>query len=273
MMLFCNSQLFDSTAPLFTAANRGFRYGDGLFETIKVLRGKVLLWPFHLERLQKGMAVLQMNGRMLQAGRLLEQIQELCIQNNCVDAARVRLAVYRTETNEAAYVLEAEPLTPEVFLLNERGWTLTLYPGVLKAPDILANLKTANYLLYALAGRYANQLGFDESLVCNTGGNICDGSRTNIFLLKKRRLFTPALEQGCVAGVMRRFLLDHCMHNNIPCTETALSVNDLIAADEILLTNAIQGIRWVSHFGERQYGHHFTKQLFDEALAGIYHQG
>lgn len=270
MKLYFNGHLHDAQAPLFTAANRGFRYGDGLFETIKVLRGEALLWPLHLERLQKGIAILQLDGSDLHPDFFLQQIKTLCQHNECADAARVRLALYRDDDNKAAYVLQAEPLSADAFLFNEQGWKLNLYPDLQKSPDILANLKTANYLLYVLAGRHAEKQGCDESLVCNTLGNICDGSRTNIFLYKNEKVFTPALQQGCVAGVMRRYILEHCRQQNIPVHETALTPTDLLQADEVFLTNAIQGIRWVNRFEQKKYGNAFSKQLFNDALATIY---
>lgn len=269
-MLCFNGQFLDDAAPLFTAANRGFRYGQGLFETMKLFRGEVLFFPLHLERLQRGMQMLHINNSSFSADQIRAEIRELCAQNNCSDRARIRWAVYAGEDGQAAYVLEAQPLEESVFTWNEAGWTLSLYSDHPKATGALSNLKSANYLLYLLAARHALQCGTDESLVLNTEGSLCDGSRTNVFILHRGMLKTPALNQGCVAGVMRRYLLQECARMGIPVEEGLLTGADLADAEEVFLTNAIQGIRWVAQYAGNTYGNSFSSHLFRQTLATIY---
>lgn len=270
MKLFSNGQFLDAGQPLFDAANRGFRYGEGLFETIKVLNGKPLLWQLHLARLQQGMQLLQIHMPADLSNVIKAALKELCAQNECSSAARARLAVYRQNDDTMGYVLEAAPLAPEAFRFNEKGWTLALYTDVRKQQDALSNIKTANYLTYLMAARFAAQKGVDEALVLNSENGICDGSRTNIFMIKEGRLFTPALREGCIAGVMRRHLIDHFHGTNKAVIEIEINLKDLFQADEIFLTNAIQGIRWVHDFEGREYGNDLSRQLYQKLLATIY---
>src|SRR5688572_18144800 len=122
-----NGNMLPETQPLFTAANRGFRYGDGLFETAKVYQGRLLLSTLHFNRLFSGMQVLGIAPGPLFTPRLLEQqIIELCKKNKAADLARVRLAVYRSHNGEADYVIEAAPLGGEAMQWNPKGWELVL---------------------------------------------------------------------------------------------------------------------------------------------------
>jgi branched-chain amino acid aminotransferase len=266
-----NGHFIDEETPLFTAANGGFRYGDGLFETMKWLRGEVLHFPLHFQRLQKGLELLQIEASSISAQTIAANINELCRLNGCNERARVRLALYRQQDGTAGYVLEAAEIGPDVFQWQEQGWTLSLYTQNCKARSPLSNVKSANYLLYLLAATHAQQQGVDECVVLNDAGNLCDGSRTNIFVVKNGLLQTPALHQGCVAGVMRRFLLNRCAELKMPVSESVLTETDLVQADEAFLTNAIQGIRWVRSYNNKQFDNSFSKKLFEQTLATIYH--
>jgi branched-subunit amino acid aminotransferase/4-amino-4-deoxychorismate lyase len=269
MKLYHNQHLFDADAPLFKADNRSFRYGDGLFETVRVANGVPFFWPYHMARLRRGIGILGMDDRGFNDALLLEQLQHLCTINACANAARVRIAVYRQAENKAAYVIEAAPLPAPNFEWNTKGWRIAVFADVQISMDMLANLKKSSYLPYALAMQHAQQAGLDECLVRNALGNICEGSRTNIFGVKGTELYTPALTEGCVAGVMRRYILDYCSTNGINCHEVPLTETFLQETDELFLTNAIQGMRWVGSWGQKHYQNSFVQQLFHKALATI----
>jgi branched-subunit amino acid aminotransferase/4-amino-4-deoxychorismate lyase len=269
MKLYCNQRLYDADMPLFTADNRSFRYGEGLFETIRVKDGLPFFWPLHLKRLHRGIGILGMDKQSLDDALLLNQLQHLCSINQCANAARVRISVYPERANGTAYIIEAAPLPASGYQLNTKGWLIDLFADVQISIDKLANLKKSSYLPYALAYRHAEQHNLDESLVRNALGNICEGSRTNIFVVKGGALFTPALTQGCVAGVMRHHILEYCSNNGFTCHEVAMPETFLQEADEIFLTNAIQGIRWVSGWGQKAYDNGFVQALFNGALATI----
>lgn len=200
---------------------------------------------------------------------LSERILSLCVHNGCIQSARVRLAVYRNEANEAEYVIEAIPFSTEPLRWNEEGYVIGLYPYARKNADAFANLKTANFLPYVLAARYAMEKGLDDTLVLNAAGNICDSSRANIFLVKRGEVHTPALHQGCINGVMRRFVDEGLKRQRIVLHQDEISETDLLDADEVFLTNALIGIKWVRQFKEKTYHHSLTYDLF-QALFSEY---
>ncbi len=267
-----NGNFLPHDQPLFCAANRGFRYGDGLFETAKFYDGKLLLSAFHFERLFSGLQLLQI-ATQFNAEVLASHISSLCRQNRCAALARVRIAVYRNDDNSASYLIEATGLEPDKMRWNEQGWRLMLHPAVQKSCDVFSNLKTANYLPYVMAARHAAEWGADECLVRNAHNRICDGSKTNLFFMTGGSVSTPALAEGPVAGVMRRAVMGFLKSSGYAVHEQLVMEQDVLDADAVFVTNAIEGLRWVQQFGEKKYGHGVLKKLYHELAATIYGSG
>ena len=264
-----NGKILPAAEPLLTIQNRGYKWGDGVFETMKVHKGKILLADLHFERLFLSLQLLQIDSSM-QKENLTERILQLCGKNNCTELARIRLAVFRVEGRQAGYTIEALPLTPDLMKWSMEGIRLTIYPLARKSGDAFANLKSANFLPYVMASLYAMQNSCDDALVLNSGNAIADSSRANLFLVKNDELVTPALHQGCVNGVMRRFIIDGCKKLGMVVRQEIVTEDDLLEADEAFLTNAIQGIRWVKQFRDRHYISEKTKFIYQQLLAPIY---
>lgn len=258
-----------TTEPLLTAQNRSFRYGDGVFETIKVYKGKILLEQLHYDRLFLSLKMLQIENK-LNASILSEQILELCGKNNCIDLARIRLAVFRNDEGASEFVIEASPLSEEVGQWNEKGLTIGLYPYARKNADAFSNLKTANFLPYVLASLFASERKIDDAIVLNPFNNLADTSKANIFLVKKGEIITPALHQGCVSGVMRRFLLEQSKAHNYRIHQQEISEQQLIDADEVFLTNSIYDIRWVEKYRDKIYSFQKTFSMYQEIISTLY---
>ena len=263
-----NGNFFPADQPLFSARHTGIKYGDGVFETIKVFRGGILLNELHFERLFLSLRLLGINDSFLDKNKIEADILLLCKKNACSDCARVRLSVYRNDTAE--YLIEAFPLPATENELNKEGWKIGIFPFARKSTDAFANIKSVNYQSYILAHLYAQEKGWDEAIVLNAENKIADGSRTNIFCIKNGEVFTPALHQGCVNGVMRRFLIDEMKKKGYPIHQTQLSEADLLQADEVFCSNAIRGIRWVQQFKEKTYGSTISKQFFQQIVASMY---
>ena len=256
---------------LFTPQNRGFRYGDGIFETIKIFQGKILLADYHFDRLFSSLTLLKIKAPdYFNSDQVKKNILELCRLNNCSDNARVRMAVYREENNAAGFVIEANRLDVKTNLLNEDGWRIDIYPHARKSCDAFANLKTANYLPYVLAGMHAAEIKLDECLVLNSNNKLCDASKANLFLVFNNEVFTPALHQGCVNGVKRRFIIEEFKKAGITTRQTMIDEAMLLNADEVFLTNAINDIRWVKGFRNRTYTNNFTVNFYRKTFSTIY---
>lgn len=263
-----NGEIISSDQPVFTAQNRSFRYGDGVFETIKVYKESIPFGTLHFERLFLSLRLLKMHFSF-EAEQLEKMIRELCKRNGCTDLARVRLAVYRTEDNSAGFIIEAFPLGAEANSFNKKGLIIDLFPYARKSMDAFANLKSANFLPYVLAGLYAKENNLDDSLVLNSDNHICDTSKANVFLVKNKEIFTPALHQGCINGVMRRFLIDE-LKKHFQIHQEEVTEGDLLEADEVFLTNAIYGMRWVKSFKQKEYGHELTGTVYQQLYSAIY---
>lgn len=269
-----NRAVRPATEAIVTASNRGLRYGDGLFETIKMVNGQMPLFSLHTDRLFQGLNTLQMQlPGDHSPGYLQQSILELCEKNQVTGAARIRLTVFRGNGNlysaEDAYasiLIQAEPL-PEAYLaLNPAGWQTDIYPEVKKSSDLLSNLKSNNYLPYIMAALHAQRYCLNDCLVLNTHNRICDATMANIFWIHNRRICTPPLSEGGVAGVMRRYLLRQLNQAGYATMETPCTENELLQADEVFLTNALYGIRWVQQFRAATYSGRVTAELYERFI-------
>jgi branched-chain amino acid aminotransferase len=269
-LLFFNGEIRAANEALVSANNRGLRYGDGLFETIKVVNGQIPLLPLHLERLMHGLEILQMS---LPDGYNPEFIQQnilaLCERNQLPAAARVRLTVFRgngtlysVDEHHPSVIIQADPLADSYLSLNETGWSIDVFPDVQKSCDLLANLKSNNYLPYILAAMHAQRHHLNDCLVLNAHHRICDATIANVFWVHNKYICTPPLSEGCVAGVMRRHLLSAMQAAGYTVLETACTENELQQAGEVFLTNALYGIRWVQRFREKLYNNQIVNELY-----------
>ncbi len=266
-----NGDFFPAGAPLLSIQNRSYKWGDGVFETMKVCRGKLLLEDLHFERLFVSLQLLEVvKGSDFTQNNLVSNVLELCFQNNCLLSARVRLAVFRTEDNKAGYSIEAIPLDNSVNDWQEEGQIITLFPYARKNMDAFANLKSANFLPYVLAQRYAIEKKADDALVLNAQNLLCDSSKANLFLLKDKHVFTPALHQGCINGVMRRVVLEEIKKMGLRLQQEEITEEQLLSADEVFLTNAIQIIRWVKEYKHVHYTCTQTRKIFEVVSASIF---
>ena len=257
-----NGQLIPVNQPALLLSNRGFKFGDGVFETMRVVKGAVHLAPYHFDRLFSSLELLQIRTAFT-ASLLTKSIGDVLSANGLTGIARVRLAVYRTEEGEGAYTIEASGLPEEKILWNDRGWTINMYPYARKGVDAFAGLKSASYLPFVMADRFAQEKGWDEALVLNCHNHLCEASKANIFLVRQTGILTPALHQGCVNGVMRRYVVEELKKKGCEVIQGEVTLQDLEEAEEVFLTNALQGIKWVRHFRDKQYSCAQTKSLHD----------
>jgi len=260
-----NGTLLPAHQPHVQVSNRAFKWGDGIFETCKIKNGEVLLASMHFDRLFQSLQVLKINFKF-SPEQLKAYILELCIKNGCEESGRVRLSVFREQKDEGGFAIEATHLKENLDAWNTEGWIIGIYPEARKSIDSFANLKSANYLPYLMAGLFAEKNKWHESLVLNNAGYICEGSKTNIFIVNGGTVFTPGLDQGCVNGVMRRYIMEGLHSHGFMIKENPIDTQMLYDADEVFLTNAIRGIQWVSQFDTKQYQHSLSQHIYDKLL-------
>jgi branched-chain amino acid aminotransferase len=264
-----NDQFLPLDQPLLTAHNRGFRYGDGLFESMRMCNGRLKFAEQHADRLQAGMKALKMEGGNLMDEYFLRQkTAELCKRNKFRDNVRFRLSVYRSgeglytpATNKSGYVLEASALNESTYELNKKGLIVDVYDELTKQVDKLSNHKTCNSLLYVMAGLYKKQHKLDEAFILNQKGFLCESISSNVFVVYDKQIYTPALSEGCIAGVMRGVVMNIAKMNDIQMVEAQINPEVLKEAEEVFITNAIGGIRWVMGYGRKRYFNEVSKEL------------
>ncbi len=271
-----NGKIVSEAEPVLMASNRGYRYGDGLFETIKVREGNILLANYHFERLFSSLSLLQFEiPGLFTRERIEQEILRLCQKNECAKLARVRLSVFRgngglyDDDKALQYLVECWLLNESVNKLNENGLVADVYRDAEKSCDKFSNLKSANFLPYSIAAQYAKANKLNDCLVLNTAGSIADSTIANLFIIKNGIIITPGLEEGCVNGVMRRHLVREMRDADYEVQEASVSVNDIITADEVFLTNAINGIRWVKQFRNTGYTNIKTVEIYNRFVKTI----
>jgi branched-chain amino acid aminotransferase len=269
-----NGSIVNADHPVLLHTNRAFRYGDALFETIRLMNGEILFLDKHLARLKRGMELLSMNwSDEFSFHHLHLLIRHLDQVNNLKGNGRIRIEVFRKDggfytplSNDVDYIIEAEELKDNGYFLNETGLRVDLFTDIAKPINKLASVKSSNALLFIMAGLHRKKTGFDEVIILNTEGNISESVSSNIFLLLNGELCTPSPDQGCIAGVMRERLIELMKSKGKKCIEKRITLNDLLHANEVFLTNTIDGIRWVGAIRNKRYFNTFSRALLNELV-------
>jgi branched-chain amino acid aminotransferase len=244
------------------AQNRSFLYGDGVFESIRVMYGQALWSRYHHDRLQYGLK--QLGIHYAQTFTQFELLLQKLITSNKIHAgARIRVHVWRRagglycpENDGGMQLMQISALEHNDFVLNTKGLQLgdcKTSKHSLFQPDV----KSTNALQYVLAAREAKSAGWDDAFLYHSEGGLLESSSSNVFLLKDGELLTPRLEDGCLPGIMRRVILEKLPTLGYKVREQLLAHHDLQTADEVYLTNAISGLRWVGGWRNKRY---FKKQ-------------
>lgn len=266
-----NGEILPANTPLLTTTNRGFKYGDGLFESMRMFKGELKFADLHADRLQRGMRALKIDGySQMDAWFLKAKVEELAARNK-VKHCRIRLTVYRdseglyTPTiNKMGYCIELTPADEPRYFLNNKGLIMDIFTDIPKATNYLSNIKTCNSLTYVMAGIFKEQNKLDEVFLLNQNGFLCEAGSSNVFVWYDNHLYTPALSEGCVEGVMRQVVINIAKENNIAVTEAQINPDILYEADEVFLTNASRGIQCVMGYGVKRYFNKLSKTLIDE---------
>lgn len=233
--------------------NRAFKYGDGLFETIRVSNGVVLFLEAHFARLSRGLNILRMqNAKKPLTIEKFQKILEDFLSHQSDANLRIRITFFRQgaglytpqETNYD-YCIESSSLNTPYFELNKKGLHVGICTSVRLSIDQLSNLKTTSALPYVLAALEKKEKAWDDCFILNSEGAVAESIAANVFLIKGKQVFTPDLNQGCIAGVMRQNILKIIKKMNLEVCERQIFWTDIEEADEIYLTNAIRGIQWV----------------------------
>lgn len=266
-----NGKLSPANRAVINADNRGLRFGDGLFETIRYKNNSFQLAELHLNRLWAGMTAMQFElPELFTQEMLLSELLKL-VQKNNHTYARVRLTVIRGNGGlydainmRPNFIIQSWQLDNDHGQLNNNGLQICFYKEAVKSCDVFSNLKHNNFLPYMMGALAAKKNKCNDALIFNQHGRICDSTIANVFIIKNDIIKTPPLTEGCVAGTMRHFLLEQLPKAGFEIQECPLSQEDIMAADEIFLCNAMTAIKWVAAIGDTTYENGQIKMIYEK---------
>ncbi|WP_417871490.1 aminotransferase class IV [Winogradskyella sp.] len=276
-----NGNLVSSQDTLFTSENRGYKYGDALFETLKVVNGKIFFWEDHYFRLMASMRIMRMDIPMSFTMEFLEnEILKTIKANDLLSSsARVRLNIDRgeggkylpSENSKVTYSIITEGFDEPFYAVKEgQTYEVDLYKDFFIAPGLLSGLKSNNKAIQVIGSIYAKENDLNNCLVLNTNKSVIEALNGNLFLVKGDKIKTPPLEDGCLKGVMRKQVLEVLSKDvNLYIEEVSISPFELQKADELFITNVIQGIVPITKYRKKTYGCQLAKDLTNKLNARI----
>ena len=267
-----NGQIIDGDTIGFNQLKRGFNFGDGLFETIRVFNGKIICLDAHFNRISSGLDVLKIKQNYSFNQNSLERyVNELLLYKNIKYGGKVKvyifragLGTYKPETNQMSFVVEAMDLEQNKYVLNKKGFLVDIYHEYSKTVNQLSFFKTSNSLLYVLAAVTASENNLDDLFIVNEKNEIIESSNSNVFFLKEDVLLTPPLSSGCIEGVMRIEVIRAAKDLGINILESNVYEEDLEKSREIFLTNVISGIRWVGGYKKKRFYNFISKKIIEK---------
>ncbi|WP_103068800.1 aminotransferase class IV [Aquimarina sediminis] len=270
-MININGNLVEDNKATLAINNRGYTYGDALFETIRVNSGTILFWEDHYFRLMASMRILRMQIPMQFTPEFLEQeIIDIVTENGLLNSSvRVKIIVnrssgglYTPSSHDIDYTISVTKIESTFYTISDQEYEITLFKDHYVAKDLLSTLKSNNKLVNILGGIFAKENGFDNCVLMNSDKMVIEALNGNLFLVKGDVIKTPPISDGCLKGILRTQLLR--ILEKLPdykVEEGSISPFELQKADELFITNVITGIRPVTKFRKKNYTSKTSKRL------------
>ncbi len=271
-MINYNGQLY-SSETILSNSNRGFLYGDAVFETVKIVNSKILFLEDHYFRLMSAMRIVRMEIPMnFTMEYFEEQILILVNTLNYSQSARARITVFREdggnylpETNTVSYLISASKLQSQHYSIENNQYEVDLYKDYYVAKHLLSSIKTTNKIINVTASIFAKENSLDNCLLINENKNIIEALQGNLFMLVDNKLITPPISEGCLNGIMRKQIIS--IVKKMPkmvVAEEPISPFELQKASELFITNVIKGIQPITRYRKTEYKKDFAIKLLQE---------
>lgn len=270
-MVNLNGNLVEHESVL--SQNRAFLYGDAVFETLKIVNGKVLFMEDHYFRLMASMRIIRMQIPMNFTLENLEQlILELASKNSCSDSGRVRFTVFRNDggfylpsDRNVSFLITSSRLENKAYTLKEESFEVELYKDFYITKQLLSTIKSTNRLINTVGSIFADENGYQNCLLLNEEKNVVEALNGNLFMITGNRLTTPPLSEGCLNGIMRKQILAIAKKvDGLEVSEEPISPFDLQKADELFITNMIQGIQPITKYRKKEFAINWSKVLVEK---------
>ncbi|MDA0740896.1 MAG: aminotransferase class IV [Bacteroidetes bacterium] len=269
-MINFNTQLQDLEQLPISALARAARYGDGVFETIRMREGKLLFIEDHYFRLMASMRILRMSIPMEFTPEFIIDQSLRLAEERGFENGRLRLQVVRSgggtytpTRNTVDWWMELDPLEHRDYVINDSGLTVDLFKDHYVQPGLLSTLKSSNALPYVLGSIYAKENDFDAVLLVNDAKKLVEANYGNVFLVQGNILRTSPLEDGALRGVFRKNVMEWAKDIQLEVQEASINPFDLQKADELWITNTIRGIEWVGQYRKKSYSNAKATEMME----------
>ena len=252
--------------------NRGFLYGDSVFESIRIVNNKIIFWEDHYMRLMSSMRIIRIEIPQSYTPDFFKvQITNTISKVNPSFTGRVRLTIFRDgggyyapELSSPSFIVNCSVIDRKEFFLKDSEFKVDLFKDYYIQNDLLSNLKTNNKLINVLAGIYANENNLDNCILLNNKKNVTEFLNGNLFIVRENKIITPNLDSGCLKGIMRKKIIEYVkLIPEFSIEETVISPFDLLSANEIWLTNSISGIITVTNYRNKSFSNDVAKIFID----------
>ncbi|CAM4252969.1 aminotransferase class IV [Flavobacterium terrigena] len=258
------------TSNIAIENNRGFLFGDAIFETIKVNGAKILFLEEHYLRLMASMRICRMEIPMNFTMEFMEEeiLKLIELQANKV-SNRIRFAVFRNAdglynptSNDVQFVITCTGLTSEKYIVLPLNYEVELFKDFHVSKHLLSTLKTNNKMINVVASVFAKENGFENCLLINDDKNVVEAINGNIFMKMGNQLITPPISDACLNGIMRKQIIAIANKmENIEMIEKSISPFDLQKADELFISNVISGIQPITKYRKKEFTSELSKEI------------
>jgi branched-chain amino acid aminotransferase len=276
-MINFNGTIVSHDTSLLTQ-NRGFLYGDAVFETVKIVNSKILFLEDHYFRLMSSMRIIRMEIPMnFTMEYMEEQFLTLAKAKNHENSARARITVYRNDggyylpqNNTVSFLINVEALENTLYSIDQKEYKVDLYTDFYVTKQLLSSIKTTNKIINITGSIFAKENDLDNCLLLNDSKNVIEALQGNIFMIKGNTLITPPVSEGCLNGVMRKQILGLARNiENLEVLEEVISPFDLQKADELFITNVIKGIQPITKYRKKDFTINISRILVQKLNESI----
>ena len=270
-MINCNGNIQDSSSYAIEN-NRGFLFGDAIFETIKVNGTKILFLEEHYLRLMASMRICRMEIPMNFTMEFMEEeILKLIELQTSKVSNRIRFTFFRDAegfyypaSNDVQFIITCSDLSSVKYAFSKAKYEVELFKDFHVSKHLLATLKTNNKMINVVASIFAKENGFQNCLLINEDKNVVEAANGNIFMKIGGQLITPPISDGCLNGIMRKQILGIANKmENIEVIEKSISPFDLQKADELFISNVITGIQPITKYRKKEFTSEVAKEISD----------
>jgi len=258
--------------------NRAFLYGDGVFETLKIIDNKILFLEDHYFRLMASMRVVRMEIPMnFTMEYFEEQVLSLAKTNGCEASARARITIYRNDggyylpkQRSVSFLINCVALENTVYSNEKMPYEVDLFKDFYVTKQLLSSIKTTNKIINITGSIFAEENGLENCLTLNDDKNVIEALNGNLFMVFEGKLTTPPLSEGCLNGVMRKQIIALALKmEGLEVVEEPISPFDLQKADELFITNVIKGIQSITKYRKKEFGNAVANELVKRLNAQI----